>query len=157
MDKRAAGALNKMLEDCRAAGYKPLACSDYRSVEEQQQIWDDKVQECLNIGYSQSEAEKETARWIAVPGTSEHHTGLAIDIIDLDYQILDEKQEKTPTQQWLMKHCTEYGFIIRYPSDKKDITHIDFESWHYRYVGVEHAKKIADAGMCLEEYVGKID
>ena len=80
-----------------------------------------------------------------------------MDIIDLDYQILDEKQERTDTQQWLMKHCTEYGFIIRYPTDKKNITHINYEPWHYRYVGKENAKKIAESGLCLEEYLEKVN
>ena len=153
IDVRAAEPLNKMLKAARAEGLKLFPCSVYRSPEEQRQIFDDKVQERLNCGDSQEEAEKEAARWITQPGTSEHHTGLAVDIIDFDYQILDEKQGETATQKWLMKHCTEYGFIVRYPQSKKDITHIEFESWHYRYVGVENAKKIAASGLCLEEYV----
>ena len=105
-------------------------------------------------GNLSTDIEEKAKKWIAEPGTSEHHTGLAMDIIDLDYQILDEKQAQTDTQQWLMEHCWEYGFILRYPEEKKEITHIDSESWHYRYVGKEHAKKMHDAGLCLEEYVG---
>ena len=151
IDKRAAKPLEEMVAACRKAGYKPLPCSGYRSVEEQEQILEEKIQENQNIGLSRAEAEKESRRWVTEPGKSEHHTGLAMDIIDLDYQILDEKQEKTATQQWLMKHCWEYGFILRYPSDKKDITHISSESWHYRYVGKEHAKRMHDKGSCLEE------
>lgn len=155
IDKRAAKPLEEMVKACRKAGYDPLPCSGYRSKEEQVEILNDKIQEYKNIGFSEADAEKEARKWITEPGKSEHHTGLAMDIIDLDYQILDEKQEKTATQQWLMKHCWEYGFILRYPSDKKDITHIDSESWHYRYVGKEHAKRMHDTGLCLEEYIEK--
>ena len=155
IDKRAAQPLKQMVEDCLKAGHESLPCSGYRSKEEQVQILEEKVQEYQNIGYSRADAEKEARKWITEPGKSEHHTGLAMDIIDMDYQILDEKQEKTATQQWLMKHCWEYGFILRYPADKKDITHIDSESWHYRYVGKEHAKRMHDSGLCLEDYVEK--
>lgn len=157
IDKRAAKALDEMMADCRAAGCNPLPCSGYRSVEEQVKILEEKVKEYQNIGYSRKDAEKEARVWITEPGTSEHHTGLAMDIIDIDYQILDEKQEKTDTQQWLMKHCWDYGYILRYPNNKKDITHIGYESWHYRYVGKENAKKIRDSGLCLEEYVAKMN
>ena len=146
-------SLRQPIAPCRAAGYQPVPCSGYRSPEEQEKIFDDKLREYRYLGYSEEDAEKETEKWIQLPGTSEHHTGLAMDIIDLDYQILDEAQNKTATQQWLMKHCYEYGFIVRYPDDKKDITHIQFESWHYRYVGKENAKKIHDSGLCLEEYL----
>lgn len=155
IDKRAAKPLKQMVEACRKAGHESLPCSGYRSKEEQVQILEEKVQEYQNIGYSREDAEKEARKWITEPGESEHHTGLAMDIIDLDYQILDEKQKDTATQQWLMEHCWEYGFILRYPADKKDITHIDSESWHYRYVGKEHAKRMHDTGLCLEEYVEK--
>ena len=153
IDKRAAKPLEEMLAACRAAGYQPVPCSGYRSEQEQAQLLKDKTREYRNLGYSETDAEKTAALWVSAPGTSEHHTGLAMDIIDLHYQILDEKQNETATQQWLMKHCHEYGFIVRYPADKKDITHIQFESWHYRYVGKENAKKIHDSGLCLEEYL----
>ena len=155
IDKRAAKPLKQLVAACRKAGYKPLPCSGYRSKSEQSQILNDKIRENQNLGYSKADAAKEARKWITEPGKSEHHTGLAMDIIDLDYQILDEKQAKTGTQKWLMANCWKYGFILRYPADKKDITHIDSESWHYRYVGKEHAKKMHDLGLCLEEYVGK--
>ena len=91
--------------------------------------------------------------WVARPGTSEHQTGLAVDIVDTSYQILDEGQENTPVQQWLMAHCAEYGFILRYPTDKSEITGVGYEPWHYRYVGVEAAREIMANGLCLEEYL----
>ena len=90
---------------------------------------------------------------IAVPGTSEHEIGLAVDIVDVNYQLLDDEQENTGTQQWLMKNCWKYGFILRYPQNKKDITGVIYEPWHYRYVGRKNAKKIMKQGLCLEEYL----
>lgn len=87
------------------------------------------------------------------PGTSEHHTGLALDIVSQNYQLLDEEQENTPEQQWLMHNSYKYGFILRYPNDKSKITGIHYEPWHYRYVGKEIAKEIYEQGICLEEYL----
>jgi len=73
--------------------------------------------------------------------------------VDQNYQILDEKQEDTPVQQWLMTHCAEYGFILRYPPEKSEVTGIGYEPWHYRYVGLDAAKEITEQGLCLEEYL----
>ena len=157
VDARAKAPLEKMLNDCRAAGHKPLLCSAYRSVAFQKELMEDKIDSLRRQGYSEAEAKKEASVWIATPGTSEHHTGLAVDIVDIDYQLLDKKQEDTATQKWLMQNCSKYGFILRYPTDKKAITRINYEPWHYRYVGVENAKKIAASGLCLEEYVLKIN
>ena len=98
------------------------------------------------------EAEEKVAYWVARPGTSEHQAGLAVDIVDTNYQSLDEQQEETPVQLWLMEHCAEYGFILRYPSGKSDLTGVGYEPWHYRYVGEEAAREIMDQGVCLEEY-----
>ena len=86
-----------------------------------------------------------------------HQLGPAADIVALSYQILDEKQMETPEQQWLMEHCDEYGFILRYPEGKSDLTGVIFEPWHYRYVGKEAAKEIMSQGVCLEEYLGETD
>ena len=85
-------------------------------------------------------------------GTSEHQTGLAADIVAAGNQVLEEEQENTPEQQWLMEHCWEYGFILRYPKDKTDLTGVGYEPWHYRYVGVEAAQEMKESGQCLEEY-----
>ncbi|MEE0202655.1 MAG: M15 family metallopeptidase [Muricomes sp.] len=90
---------------------------------------------------------------MGVPGTSEHQLGLAVDIVDIENQILDEDQEKTAVQKWLMENSWRYGFILRYPNDKSDITGIIYEPWHYRYVGNEAAKEIYDLDVCLEEYL----
>ena len=106
---------------------------------------------------SEEEAREETAKNVAVPGSSEHEAGLAADIVYARYQSLDESQENNATQQWLMEHCQDYGFILRYPRDKQDITGITYEPWHYRYVGYEAAEEIMSRGICLEEYLGQID
>lgn len=104
-------------------------------------------------GLSQTEAQKQAATEAAVPGTSEHQLGLAVDLVDASYQVLDEAQASTPAQQWLMAHCWEYGFILRYPAEKQDITGIIYEPWHYRYVGRDHAQAIRQSGQCLEEFL----
>lgn len=152
IDSRVYPALQQMMDDCRAAGLNPVICSSYRTHDKQEELFQKKVNTLRKQGYSQEEAETEAARWVARPGTSEHETGLAVDIVDKSYQLLDEKQEQTPVQQWLMAHCAEYGFILRYPVEKSDLTGIGYEPWHYRYVGVEAAKAITEQGLCLEEY-----
>ena len=107
----------------------------------------------MNNGKSKEEAEKITATMIAIPGTSEHHTGLAADIVTPTHQTLDPEFADTDAGKWLQENAAEYGFILRYPEDKQDITEIIYESWHYRYVGVDHAMAIKENGLCLEEYL----
>ena len=113
----------------------------------------DMMDEYLAQGYSQERAEAAAGELVAVPGTSEHQLGLALDIVDVANQVLDERQENTEVQKWLMKNSWKYGFILRYPTDKSDITGISYEPWHYRYVGKEASKEIYEAGICLEEYL----
>lgn len=152
IDKRAYNSLQKMMDDARAKGWNPLICSSYRSTSYQQKLFDDRVQQMKKQGMSEKEAIKDTEKWIAVPGTSEHETGLAVDIVTLENQNLDNSQLKSECQKWLMEHCYDYGFILRYPKDKVKITGIGFEPWHYRYVGYEAAQYIKQNGICLEEY-----
>lgn len=154
VDSRIYDSLTRMLADCRAAGLSPVVCSAYRSVERQSELFAQKVQELETQGLSREASRREAARWVALPGTSEHNTGLAVDIVSRSYQTLDEAQADTPEQQWLMAHCAEYGFILRYPTDKAAITGIAFEPWHYRYVGREAAHTIMSQGLTLEEYLG---
>ena len=92
---------------------------------------------------------------VAKPGTSEHQTGLAVDLCAKDYQLLDEGQEATPEYQWLCANCAEYGFIVRYPDGKSDVTGIIYEPWHFRYVGRAAAREIMADGLCLEEYLSR--
>ena len=157
MDACAASHLRDMLADCRSAGYSPLVCSSYRERSKQETLFENDVRRFMYRGMSEEEARKETARNVAVPGSSEHEAGLAADIVYSRRQSLDESQELNETQQWLMEHCWEYGFILRYPRDKQDITGITYEPWHYRYVGAEAAEEIMKKGICLEEYLGVID
>ena len=155
VDSRCYEAFEEMMAACRDAGYAPFLCSAYRTQETQQSLYDNKVQRLMNSGMGEEEAKVEAAKAVAIPGTSEHQLGLAVDIVDESYQLLDEAQEQTPVQQWLMAHCQEYGFILRYPTDKSDITGIGYEPWHYRYVGREAAAEIMSRGICLEEYLGE--
>ena len=152
-DSRCYPDLQKMLDDCRSEGLNPIVCSAYRSQEKQEILFKNQIEKQKSTGLSDQEAETEAKKLVAVPGTSEHQTGLAFDIIDADYQLLDEEQEKTKVQQWLLKNSWKYGFILRYPPDKSDITKISYEPWHYRYVGKENAKIIYDKALCLEEYL----
>ena len=154
--QEAVDGLRAMLADAQAQGLSPLVCSSYRTQEKQQSLYDKQVQQWLDQGYGLEDAQREAARWVAIPGTSEHQTGLAVDIVSLYNQVLDHSQETTEEQQWLMEHCWEYGFILRYPQDKQEITGITYEPWHYRYVGRETAAQIRDSGLCLEEYVAAL-
>ena len=141
------------MDDCRAEGLNPLICSSYRTREKQEELFKNKVDQYLSYGYSQEDAKKAAGELVAIPGTSEHQLGLALDIVDISYQLLDEKQEDTPVQKWLLSNSWKYGFVLRYPNDKSEITGISYEPWHYRYVGKEAAKKIFDEKICLEEYL----
>lgn len=152
VDSRAYPALQAMMDGCRAAGLSPLICSSYRTEETQRQLFEREVESWRSQGCAQEEAEEQAARWVARPGTSEHQTGLAVDIVDVGYQMLDQGQESTAVQRWLMVHCAEYGFILRYPTGKSALTGVNYEPWHYRYVGVEAAREIMGRGLCLEEY-----
>lgn len=153
VDARIYDDLNAMLTDCREAGVEPIVCSAYRTEDTQTRLYRNKVSRLLSAGWSRDTVEQEAARWVAPPGTSEHQTGLALDIVSADYQLLDEQQAQTPEQQWLMAHCWEYGFVLRYPTDKCAVTGIGYEPWHYRYVGKEAAREMQQKGLCLEEYL----
>lgn len=145
--------LEQMLADCAEAGGTPIVCSGYRPHWYQVNLFDAQINRWLYAGCGQEEAEANAATAVAIPGTSEHELGLAADIYSSENMDLDESQVNTFTQLWLMKNSWRYGFVLRYPKDKSDITGIIFEPWHYRYVGKKHAKKIYDAGICLEEYL----
>ncbi len=153
VDSRCYPDLQAMMDACRADGLSPVICSAYRTQEYQEKLFQNKVSRLTAQGYSEADAAVEAGKSVAVPGTSEHQLGLAVDIVDINNQHLDESQESTAVQKWLMKHCWEYGFILRYPNDKSEITGIIYEPWHYRYVGHEDAEQIHSLGVCLEEYL----
>lgn len=144
--------LCRMLADGRAEGLRFEVCSAYRTRETQQALFDEDVARYMAQGLSEADAITATARYTMRPGCSEHETGLAVDIVSLDHQLLDETQAQTAETQWLQAHCREYGFILRYPSDKSDLTGIAYESWHYRYVGIEAARYLHERGLTLEEF-----
>ena len=156
VDSRCADALKAMLADCKAAGLTPYICSAYRTWDDQVYLFDKKVKSFTDKGYSEEDAKVLAAKETAVPGTSEHQLGLAVDILCTSRPWLDEGQAQTETQKWLMANCHKYGFILRYPKGTTDITGIIYEPWHYRYVGVEIATEIMTRGITLEEYLGKI-
>lgn len=154
VDARIVESLNKMLEDARKEGLDPQITSAYRSYDDQKEVFNTDMQTWLNQSYTYVDAYNKTKESIAVPGMSEHATGLALDITSPDYSELDDDQADTKEQKWLMENCQNYGFILRYPENKKDITNIVYEPWHYRYVGEEAAKEIMSEGITLEEYLG---
>lgn len=145
--------LNEMLAAGRAEGLNFEVCSSYRDAVYQEQLFTEDVEALMARGYTYEEAYTEVAKETMPPGCSEHSTGLAFDIVALSYQMLDSGQEHTAETQWLHEHCAEYGFILRYPKGKEEITNISYESWHYRYVGVEAATYIMEQGITLEEYL----
>ena len=150
-------SLLSMLQDGEKEGLEFWVASGYRSMERQRELLDEDIEALMKKGSSPSEAYEEVVQETMPVGCSEHATGLAVDIVAKDYQILDEKQARTEEIQWLQDHCSRYGFILRYPEDKEDITKVSYESWHFRYVGVTAAKEIMEKGITLEEYLDRID
>jgi len=153
VDEKAYGDLTAMLQACRDAGLSPKICSAYRTQSKQTYLYNNKIARLRKAGYGKQAAIEEAGRWVARPGTSEHQLGLAVDIVSSSYQALTKKQEKTAEQKWLMENCWEYGFILRYPNEKSEITGIGYEPWHYRYVGREIALDVQKSGLCFEEYL----
>ena len=148
-DARAIGELNDMMNQMKKDGITNIWIqSAYRSVARQKELYDASVKKYLQEGKTQEEAEKLTNEYINKPGSSDHNLGLAVD-----FNKVDNGFEKLDGFKWLQKNAENYGFVLRYPKDKEDITKIAYESWHWRYVGVEHAKKMNELNMCLEEYI----
>lgn len=153
VDSRIADEARQMLADAKEAGLHIIMCSAYRSVERQKTLFDECMREYIKSGMGHWDAYQETILKIAEPGKSEHALGLALDLISNQYTELDKRQETTKEAKWLAENCHKYGFILRYPPEKTEITGIIYEPWHYRYVGEEHAKKIHELGVTLEEYL----
>ena len=149
VDSRIADALLDMAEGCKAAGLPVFLSSSYRSYSEQDAL----LQRKIGQGYDYDTA----ITIVAAPGTSEHQTGLCCDITDRYRELKDSSLEETDTYKWLAAHCTDYGFIVRYPANKSggadSVTGVIYEPWHFRYVGVEVAKYITENDLSLEEFV----
>lgn len=153
LDSRAAVYFEKMLNAAKEDGVDLLVVSAYRTIEYQQQNFDRSVQERVDKGMSYDDAYADTLAEVALPGESEHNAGLALDIMSEEYTSMDDDGfENTEAFRWLDKHAAEYGFILRYPKGKQEITGIIYEPWHYRFVGVYYANEIKESGLCLEEY-----
>ena len=156
VDERCYHDLQRMMDDCRKEGYSPIICSSFRTNQKQRELYKKQVAIYMSQGLSEQEAKAEAAKSVAIPGTSEHELGLAVDIADINNQNLVSGMESQPVQKWLMENSWKYGFILRYPPDKSDITGIVYEPWHYRYVGYGAAKYIYENNLTLEEYLEAI-
>lgn len=159
MDSRAVPYVEKMVAASRRAGASVVLVSGYRSHDYQQQNFDRSVSRLMAQGETADAASTATAASIAVPGTSEHETGLAMDVCSAGWFVhnsdLNAGFDQTAAFRWLSAHAAEYGFILRYPKDKNAVTGIIYEPWHYRFVGPENAEKIVRSGLCLEEYLDR--
>lgn len=153
VDKRIKKDLEKMIDDAKSNGFNLFIRSSYRSTAFQTKIFNNKVKMYMKQGHTKEEAEKLTLEYSSRPGHSEHEAGLCVDIVASDYRELDEGQHTRKEQKWLHENCYKYGFILRYPEGKTEITKIKYESWHYRYVGVEAAEYIMKNNLTLEEYL----
>ncbi len=144
--REAYDAYLKMLKDAQAEGLNFCICSAYRSFEAQERLYYNSLA---------SNGREYTDKMFAYPGRSEHHTGYAIDITSASMNWgLSQNYADYPDGAWITEHCTDYGFIIRYPKGKEDITGYMYEPWHIRYVGVDIAREITEAGITFEEYMG---
>ena len=147
VDSRIYPYLQDLFDAMREDGIYPIVREGYRTADEQQRILDDKVMAFIREGYSKSRAKRLAEKWVAIPGTSEHQLGIAVDI-NAD----KEKSSNEEVYEWLAENAYKYGFILRYPQGKEDITGTAYEPWHYRYVGEEAAEEIFNRQICLEEY-----
>ena len=152
-DSRAADALKDFVSAAKAEGLSVYITSSYRSYATQEYLFNNKVNQYLYSEGSQEAATEKAKTIVAYPGTSEHQLGLACDIVDKYYDAMNESLENTALSQWMAAHCAEYGFILRYPKDKTDITGVMFEPWHFRYVGTTAAEYIMGNGLAFEEFV----
>jgi D-alanyl-D-alanine carboxypeptidase len=148
VDVRMYPALQKMYDDMRAQGLQPMTREAYRTYAAQQDIMESRIRQHRNEGKSPAEAKRLAEMYVALPGTSEHQLGLAVDINS-------EDGNNWNVYNWLAVHAHEYGFILRYPQGKEEITGFQYEAWHYRYVGKTAAEAMYKSGKTLEEYLGE--
>lgn len=148
-DLRAIDELKQMMNDMKNDGIQNVWIqSSYRSVKRQKELFDRKINTYISQGKTREEAENLTLKVINKPGTSDHNLGLAVDFNYVDYNF-----DKTKGYEWLKENAENYGFVLRYPKEKVDITKVNYEPWHWRYVGKENAIKMNELDMCLEEYI----
>ena len=155
-DERIIKPLNDMINAANEEGIYLKVCSPYRDLNRQEYLFKKKMKQYLNTGKSFIDAYREASSVVTVPGASEHEIGLSLDIVSTSHQTLDEKFGETDAGQWLMNNAYKFGFILRYPKGKEDITGIIYEPWHYRYVGREAAEIIYEEKITLEEFIEKL-
>lgn len=153
VDSRILTDLQQMISDAREAQLSLVICSSYRNLERQQNLFNESVSKMQSQGMSYQEAFYKTKVKIALPGNSEHQTGLAIDIIPDNCITQDDADDTMPGIQWLQENCSKYGFILRYPADKTEVTGIEYQPYCFRYVGKAAAEYIMDNGLALEEFI----
>ncbi len=148
-DTRAIRELKEMISDMKKDGISDIwVQSSYRSIEQQQKVYNEKINQYIRNGKTNKEAEELTLKVINKPGTSEHNLGLAVD-----FNYVNLEFENTKAFKWLKENAESYGFILRYKKEKEKITKVNYEPWHWRYVGEKHAKKMNELDLCLEEYI----
>lgn len=152
-DERVLQPLLTMLSEAKQQGASLVVVSPYRDYNRQRVLFNRKINAYMNLGYSYTESYQKTSQAVTVPGASEHQIGIAFDIVGVDYFKLDEGFANSATGQWLLEHSAEYGFVLRYPEGKEDITGIMYEPWHFRYVGVQAAMYMKENDLTLEEFV----
>ncbi len=147
-------ALDAMLKECNRVCPYVCVVSAYRTHDLQTRLYENKIRRVMAAeGVDREQAAVLAAKEVAIPGTSEHQLGLAVDIVDTRSWDLEPIQAQLPAQQWLMENSWRFGFVLRYPADKTDVTGIIYEPWHYRYVGKELASELFASGLTLEEYL----
>ncbi len=151
-DARVKEDLLAMLKAALSEGFNLNVCSPYRASETQVYSFNRKIKNNMAAGMSYAEAYRKASQAVTIPGCSEHEIGLAFDIVSDTYGALDFGFGKTGSGKWLAANCQRFGFILRYPAGKEDITGIEYEPWHFRYVGVEAATYIMEHGLTLEEF-----
>lgn len=156
-DARVLDILTSMLDGAAKDKVNLIVCSPYRDYQLQEVLFNRRVDQYVEKGYSYLDAYRLTSTKVIVPGASEHQLGLAFDIVTDYHAVLDYEFGDTNAGQWLKKHCAEYGFILRYPRGKESITGIEYEPWHFRYVGVEAATYIMENELTLEEFIEGLD
>ena len=154
-DERIIADLLAMMQAAKDAGINLEVCSPYRTDGRQEWLFEKKIKKYMNQGYSYMEAYKTASQIVTIPGSSEHQIGLAVDIYSDTYRQLDKAFDNTEAGKWLAMHSYEYGFVIRYPEGKEYITSIEYEPWHFRYVGREAAAVMHEENLCLEEFWDK--
>jgi len=152
-DTRAADSLVAMLNSARSEGLSPIVVSSYRSIARQTTLFQNQLNRRLADGLDFDEAFDAARRVVAYPGESEHNLGLAVDIVSDEHRSLNAAFGQTPEGIWLAQNSHRYGFVLRYPDHKQDITNIIYEPWHFRYVGVTHATEMFERDLVLEEYI----